>query len=146
MSAAPAHLWVWVTLFAAGVQTLRFMLQKHLSSARLSVGGATFSRFLFGFPLAALAAVVVLRVTATPWPPSECCVLGLCSGRRGVAGGGDLSDGRAILDAQFRGGRGVYQDGNGAGRAVFHDHSGRVGRAAGLAGYRDRDGGRIAAE
>ncbi|MBN2740345.1 MAG: EamA family transporter [Rhodobacteraceae bacterium] len=44
------------------------MLQKHLASARLSVGGATFSRFLFGFPLAALVAVTFLSVTATPWP------------------------------------------------------------------------------
>ena len=57
-----------MTLFAAGVQTLRFMLQKHLAGARLSVGGATFSRFLFGFPLAALVAVSFLSMTATPWP------------------------------------------------------------------------------
>jgi drug/metabolite transporter (DMT)-like permease len=68
MTAAPAHLWVWVTLFAAAVQTFRFMLQKLLAGAQLSVGGATFSRFLFGFPLAALVAVSFLGLTGTPWP------------------------------------------------------------------------------
>ena len=48
-------LWIWVTLFAGVVQTLRFMLQKRLKGIGLSTGGATFSRFLFGAPLAALA-------------------------------------------------------------------------------------------
>ncbi|SFM86243.1 Uncharacterized membrane protein [Thioclava dalianensis] len=68
MTAVPAHLWVWVTLFAAIVQTLRFMLQKMLAGAQLSVGGATFSRFLFGFPIAALVAIGFLHETGTAWP------------------------------------------------------------------------------
>lgn len=68
MSEAPAHLWVWVTLFAAAVQTLRFMLQKLLAGAQLSVGGATFSRFLFGFPLAAAAALAFIAGSGSPWP------------------------------------------------------------------------------
>ncbi|WP_246831728.1 DMT family transporter [Thioclava sp. DLFJ5-1] len=68
MSDAPVHLWVWVTLFAAAVQTIRFMLQKLLAGAQLSVGGATFSRFLFGFPLAAVTALGFLAATDTPWP------------------------------------------------------------------------------
>lgn len=45
-------LWVIVTLAAAAVQTLRFLLQKRLKGLGLSTGGATFSRFLFGAPLA----------------------------------------------------------------------------------------------
>jgi EamA-like transporter family. len=65
---APTHLWIWVTLFAAAVQTVRFMLQKRLAGAQLSVGGATFSRFLFGFPLAAATALGFLAATGTPWP------------------------------------------------------------------------------
>ncbi|WP_376871409.1 EamA family transporter [Albirhodobacter sp. R86504] len=55
-------LWIWITLFAALVQTLRFMLQKRLKGIGLSTGGATFSRFLFAAPLAALAALTVLTL------------------------------------------------------------------------------------
>ena len=60
--------WVWVTLAAAAVQTLRFMLQKQLKGVGLSTGGATFSRFLFGAPLAALAAAVTLAALGAPVP------------------------------------------------------------------------------
>jgi drug/metabolite transporter (DMT)-like permease len=42
--------WVLVTLAAAAFQTVRFMLQKHLATATLSAGGATFARFLYSFP------------------------------------------------------------------------------------------------
>jgi drug/metabolite transporter (DMT)-like permease len=53
-------LWVWATLAAALVQTVRFSLQKSLTGAGLSSGGATFSRFLFAAPLAlALSAGLV---------------------------------------------------------------------------------------
>ncbi|WP_372604526.1 EamA/RhaT family transporter [Actibacterium sp.] len=56
------QLWILVTLAAAAVQTLRFMLQKQLKGTGLSTGGATFSRFLFAAPLAAaVAAVLVTR-------------------------------------------------------------------------------------
>ena len=61
-------LWVWATLFAAAVQTIRFMLQKRLKGAGLSTGGATFSRFLFAAPLAALGAVGVMAITGEPLP------------------------------------------------------------------------------
>lgn len=61
-------LWVWVTLAAAAVQTLRFMLQKQLKGVGLSTGGATFSRFLFGAPLAAFAAALTLAATGEPVP------------------------------------------------------------------------------
>lgn len=62
-------LWIPITFLAAAVQTLRFMLQKRLKGAGLSVGGATFSRFLFGAPLAALAVAATLAATGATFPP-----------------------------------------------------------------------------
>ncbi|WP_333830609.1 DMT family transporter [Pararhodobacter sp.] len=56
------EIWVWVTIAAAAVQTVRFMLQKRLKGLGLSTGGATFSRFVFAAPLAG-AALVALMVT-----------------------------------------------------------------------------------
>lgn len=49
-------LWITVTVAAAFVQTIRFMIQKQLKSVGLSTGGAAFSRFVFGAPLAVLVA------------------------------------------------------------------------------------------
>ncbi len=46
--------WIPITLVAATAQTLRFMLQKHLKSTRLSTAGATFSRFVYSAPLVAV--------------------------------------------------------------------------------------------
>ncbi|KUJ80613.1 hypothetical protein AVO45_06095 [Ruegeria marisrubri] len=48
-------LWVPVTIAAALFQTVRFMLQKTLSTVRLSAAGATFARFAYSAPLAVLA-------------------------------------------------------------------------------------------
>ncbi len=62
-------LWVAFTLFAAATQTLRFVLQKQLKGAGLSTGGATFSRFLFGAPIATLAALVALAEAGWALPP-----------------------------------------------------------------------------
>lgn len=53
------QLWIPITLFAAFMQNLRFMLQKHLKDTRLSTGGATFSRFVFAAPLAVLFLMVL---------------------------------------------------------------------------------------
>lgn len=62
-------LWLWVTLGAAAVQTARFMLQKRLAGGGLSTGGATFSRFLFGAPIAVATAAATLTVVgAVPVP------------------------------------------------------------------------------
>ena len=61
-------IWIIATLFAAAVQTMRFMLQKQVKAAGLSTGGATVSRFLFAVPLAALAAVALAQMYAEPWP------------------------------------------------------------------------------
>ena len=55
-------LWVPIAVFAAFVQNLRFMLQKHLKATQLSTGGATFARFVFGAPLA-----VALALTYANW-------------------------------------------------------------------------------
>lgn len=62
-------LWIFFTLFAAAVQTVRFMLQKELKGVGLSTGGATFSRFLFAAPIALAAAGVGLAVTGLSIPP-----------------------------------------------------------------------------
>ncbi len=56
-----------LTLLAAAVQTVRFMLQRQLAGGGLSTGGATFSRFVFAAPLAlSLAAVLVQRAGVVP--------------------------------------------------------------------------------
>lgn len=52
-------LWVPITIAAAAVQTLRFMLQRQLRGAGLSTGGATFARFAFAAPLAAALAAAL---------------------------------------------------------------------------------------
>ncbi|WP_343560209.1 DMT family transporter [Kiloniella sp. b19] len=43
--------WIALSVAAAAFQTLRFMLQKQLSTATLSAGGATFSRFFYSTPI-----------------------------------------------------------------------------------------------
>jgi drug/metabolite transporter (DMT)-like permease len=62
------ELWIFVTLAASAVQTLRFLLQKRLKGIGLSTGGATFSRFLFAAPLAALAALALIWVSGDGLP------------------------------------------------------------------------------
>lgn len=80
-------LWIWVTLAAAAVQTLRFMLQKKLASSGLSVGGATFSRFLFGAPIAAgVAAVTLAQSGPVPMPSAQFWAYALVGGAAQVAG------------------------------------------------------------
>ncbi len=62
------ELWVIVTILAAGVQTLRFMLQKRLKGLGLSTGGATFSRFLYAAPLAGVGLTALLVWHDAPFP------------------------------------------------------------------------------
>lgn len=62
-------LWIPVTIAAAAFQTVRFMLQKSLSSVKLSAAGATFARFAYSMPLAVLGLVVALQVTDASLPP-----------------------------------------------------------------------------
>lgn len=61
-------LWIPVTIFAAFMQNLRFMLQKHLKATALSTAGATFSRFLFSLPLVILLVAGYLAMTGAAVP------------------------------------------------------------------------------
>lgn len=60
--------WIIFSIAAAAFQTVRFMLQKHLSMGQLSAGGATFSRFLYSAPIITTLAVayVIYRGEAMP--------------------------------------------------------------------------------
>ena len=60
-------LWVPITIAAAALQTARNAFQRSLTGA-LSAYGATYTRFLFGFPFAALYAALVFTVTDTALP------------------------------------------------------------------------------
>lgn len=71
------ELWVAFTLLAAAAQTLRFALQKALGAGPLSPGGATFARFLYAAPLAAVSAGLALAWTGTALPPISPRFLGL---------------------------------------------------------------------
>jgi len=73
-------LWIPITIAAAFLQNLRSLLQKRLTG-RLSTGGATFSRFVFAFPLALAYALVVSSITGwVPGIPSLTFVAFLLSG------------------------------------------------------------------
>ena len=54
------ELWIAASVAAALFQTVRFMLQKHLSKVSLSAAGATFARFVYSAPLA-VAALLIWR-------------------------------------------------------------------------------------
>lgn len=47
--------WILATVFAAFMQNLRFLLQRHLKVTTLSTMGATWARFAFALPMAGLA-------------------------------------------------------------------------------------------
>ncbi len=74
--------WIPITLAAATAQTLRFMLQKHLKSTRLSTAGATFSRFVYSAPLVAVLIGVYALASgqALPRPPGVFWVYALGGG------------------------------------------------------------------
>jgi len=60
--------WITATLFAAFMQNLRFLLQRHLKVTTLSTGGATWARFAFAMPLVAVALAVWLGITGQRLP------------------------------------------------------------------------------
>lgn len=60
-------LWIPITLAAAALQTLRNALQRSLTG-QLSALGATYTRFLFGFPFALLFAVIVFTWSGETLP------------------------------------------------------------------------------
>jgi drug/metabolite transporter (DMT)-like permease len=61
-------LWIPVTLAAAIFQTLRFMLQKSLSTTRLSASGATFARFAYSAPIIAAILALYLVISGRSLP------------------------------------------------------------------------------
>jgi drug/metabolite transporter (DMT)-like permease len=71
-------LWIPITIAAAALQTARNAFQRSLTGA-LSAFGATYTRFLFGFPFAALYATAVLLAGDAPVPAPEPGFLGLCA-------------------------------------------------------------------
>lgn len=60
--------WVALTIAAAFVQNLRFMLQKRLTETGLSTAGATVARYLWSAPVVALALVAVLSAKGAALP------------------------------------------------------------------------------
>jgi len=64
-------LWIPVTLAAAVFQTLRFMLQKVLSTGQLSATGATFARFAYSAPLIVAGLAAFLWWTGQPVPAMD---------------------------------------------------------------------------
>ncbi|MBF9046629.1 EamA/RhaT family transporter [Rhodobacterales bacterium LSUCC0031] len=61
-------LWIVATVFAAFMQNLRFLLQRHLRVTTLSTMGATWARFAFAMPFVALALVIWVMVTGQALP------------------------------------------------------------------------------
>lgn len=62
-------LWIPVTIAAAVFQTVRFMLQKSLSTVRLSAEGATFARFVYSAPLILGGLAAYMAATDRDLPP-----------------------------------------------------------------------------
>ena len=60
--------WIIISVAAAAFQTLRFMLQKHLSMGTLSTGGATFARFIYSVPFVVSLALGYMTLSGAAWP------------------------------------------------------------------------------
>ena len=60
--------WIILSIAAAAFQTLRFMLQKHLSMGTLSTGGATFARFAYSMPFVVTLALGYVFFSGAEWP------------------------------------------------------------------------------
>ena len=60
--------WIPATIFAAFMQNLRFLLQRHLKVTTLSTSGATWARFVYALPFVAVALVGYRAVTGQAWP------------------------------------------------------------------------------
>ena len=61
-------LWIPIAIAAASFQTVRFMLQKVLSSVTLSSAGATFARFVYSAPLIWAGLLGYLAVSGRAFP------------------------------------------------------------------------------
>ncbi len=60
--------WITLSIAAAAFQTLRFMLQKHLSMGTLSTGGATFARFAYSMPFVIALSLGYVAWSGVSWP------------------------------------------------------------------------------
>ena len=65
------QLWIIFTISAAFVQNLRFMLQRNLNHSGLTPTGATFARFIFGAPIAAILLFILLTNFDYPLPNTQ---------------------------------------------------------------------------
>ena len=108
--------WILATFFAAFMQNLRFLLQRHLRVTTLSTMGATWARFAFATPFVALFLGLWLALTGQAMPApmavfwayavggamaqmlATACVVALF-GRRNFAVGVTLSKTEVILTA-----------------------------------------------
>ena len=64
------ELWIGLTVIGAVIHNVRSILQKNLIG-RPSVSGATFARFLYGFPLGWLAVWIAAGVLESPLPDTN---------------------------------------------------------------------------
>jgi len=64
-------LWIPVTIFAAFMQNLRFLLQRHLKVTGLSTAGATWARFAYSAPLVAALAFGYLWLSGQATPAAD---------------------------------------------------------------------------
>ena len=62
------ELWVFIAVLAAAAQTVRFGVQKVLAGGKLSAAAATWARFLWSWPFAALLAFLYGSATEAGWP------------------------------------------------------------------------------
>ena len=63
--------WITATIFAAFMQNLRLLLQRHLRVTTLSTMGATWARFAFAMPFVGLALGIWLWITGQSLPASS---------------------------------------------------------------------------
>lgn len=88
-------LWIPITLAAAFLQNLRSALQRYLTS-RLDTAGATYVRFLYGWPVALIYLWLVLRTTGGSPPVASSVFFTYCA-----AGGMAQIAGTALLIKSF---------------------------------------------
>ncbi|GAA6206904.1 DMT family transporter [Cognatishimia sp. WU-CL00825] len=62
------ELWIFLSISAALFQTVRFMLQKHLSQVKLTASGATFARFVYSAPVASAIALIYFWQSGQAFP------------------------------------------------------------------------------
>jgi len=60
--------WIILSIAAAAFQTLRLMLQKHLSMGTLSAGGATLARFVYSAPFIVALTLAYLAIVGAGLP------------------------------------------------------------------------------